>query len=168
MTECTRLSDRMAAVAHGRVDWSAEEAAHLGACAECGAEWRVMRVGALVGAEVARTLPTDFLATRVVAAVRAGRSSRGWWARLRWVVLPAAAAATVALLVLPGGRDAASSGSAAGTVEVGVLPELESLDATALESVLELLPATDAPVEIRGFDELSDDEVTQLLTSLEG
>src|SRR5512139_2282544 len=153
MTECTQLSDRMAAVAHGRSEWSAEEAAHLESCQDCGAEWRVMRAGALLGMEVARTLPAEFVATRVVAAVKAPRSARGWWPRLRWLAVPAAAAA-VALLALPDGRGPAAPG--AGTVEVGVLPELEPLDATALEAVLELLPSQDTPVEIRGFDELSD------------
>ena len=168
MTECTQLSDRMAAVAHGPADWSPQEVAHLAGCPDCAAEWRVMRAGALIGAEVAQTLPADFLATRIVAAVKAGRRARPWWARLRWLALPAAAAAAVVLMVWPGGTPRDRTGPGAAVAEFQVLPELEGLDASALESVLELLPASDRPLEIRGFEELSDDEVTRLLNSLEG
>lgn len=123
MTDCTRLSDRMAAVAHRRAAWSADEAAHLASCRDCAAEWRVFQVGTTLGAEVARTLPADFLATRVVAA-------------------PAA--------------------------QIALLPELESLDATDLETVLQLLPDPDGSAEIRILDELTDDEMTRLLNGLEG
>ena len=49
-----------------------------------------------------------------------------------------------------------------------MLPELESLEASDLELVLELLPDRAAPVEIRSFEELTDDEVTRLINSLEG
>ena len=168
MSECTQLSERMAAVAHGRNEWSATEKAHLASCADCTAEWRVMQAGAMIGAEVAATLPVDFVATRVVATLKIPAGSRGWWARLRWFALPVAAAAAVALVVFPRGGPASPGGTTTEVVEVSVLPELESLEASDLELVLELLPDRAAPVEIRSFEELTDDEVTRLINSLEG
>jgi hypothetical protein len=168
MTECTQLSDRMAAVVHGPAEWSSQEATHLAGCPDCAAEWRVMRAGALIGSGVAQTLPADFLATRIVAAAKAGGRASPWRARLRWLALPAAAAAVAVLMVMPGRTPRERTGSDAAVAEIQVLPELEGLDASALESVLELLPASDRPLEIRGFEELSDDEVTRLLNSLEG
>jgi hypothetical protein len=158
----------MAAVAHSRAEWRADEAAHLASCPDCAAEWGLMRAGVLVGADLARTLPADFLAVRVVAAVKARASVRPWWVRLRWLALPMAAAAAVALMVLPRGEPQGPAGTAGEIAEIQVLPELDGLDASALESVLELLPASDRPLEIRGFEELTDDEVARLLNSLEG
>lgn len=167
MSECTQLSDRMAAVAQGRSEWSLTESAHLVSCTDCAAEWRVMQAGAMIGSHVARTLPVDFLATRVVAAVTASARTRSRWLRLPWLALPAAAAAAVALVVLPGGEPA-SPGEVAVVAEVGLLPELEPLDASDLELVMELLPEPSGEIEIHSVDELTDDEVTRLLNSMEG
>lgn len=168
MSECTQLSDRMATVAQGRAGWSSAESAHLASCPDCAAEWRVMQAGARIGAHVAETLPVDFLATRVVAAVTASGRSRSWWLRLRWLALPAAAAAAVVLVVRPGGEPASSGEAAPVVAEAGLLPELEPLTASDLELVMELLPEPLGPIEIHSFDDLTDDEVTRLLNSLEG
>jgi hypothetical protein len=168
MSACLQLSDRMASVAQGRSAWSPAESGHLASCPDCAAEWRVLQAGARIGAHVAETLPVDFLATRVVAAVGGAARRRSWWLRLRWVTVPAAAAAAIALVVLPGGERAWSGGSSPGVAEVSLLPELDPLDASDLELVMELLPGPAEPVEIRSFEELTDDEVTRLLNSLEG
>jgi hypothetical protein len=168
MSECTQLSDRMATVAQGRAGWSAAESAHLASCPDCAAEWRLMQAGAMIGSHIARTLPVDFLATRVVAAATASARSRHWWRRFRWLALPAAAAAAVALVVLPGGQPASIGEPALVVAEAGLLPELEPLTSSDLELVMELLPEPSGTIEIHSFDELTDDEVTRLLNSLEG
>jgi hypothetical protein len=172
MSECTRLSDRMIAVAHGRAAWSADETAHFSECPDCLAEWQVVQRGAVLGAEVGRTLPADFIATRVVAGLRTGGA--GWWQgfrlpQWRWLALPVVAAVSLALVVLP--RGSGMPDSAAVAVEVadaGILPELDGLEESELESVLELLPAGEVREEIRSFDDLTADEVRRVLTSLEG
>jgi hypothetical protein len=77
-----------------------------------------------------------------------------------------AAAAGLVLVVRPGGSP--PQDAAAPAAQIALLPELESLDATDLETVLQLLPDPDGSAEIRILDELTDDEMTRLLNGLEG
>lgn len=165
MTVCTRLSDRMASVAHGREPWTSDEAAHLAGCADCRAEWGLMVRGVALGDEADRTLHPEFIASRVVAELRAGRRGvREWAARLRWLALPLAAAAVI--VVARGGPP--PGGEPLALAELGILPELGGLDEAELEQVLQALPSPQGTTDIRGFEELSEEEITMLLGNLEG
>jgi hypothetical protein len=173
MTGCTLLSERMAAVAHRRGTWSPAEERHLGACADCQAEWRLLQAGAGLGQDLDRTFPADLLATRVIARLRQPAPRllrpRVW----RWLAIPAAAAAAIGFMMLlrpspsPTGESTLrpSVTAAAG----GLLPELEELGTTELQSVLQLLPAVEDGVDdIHNYNDMTEDEVETILRSLEG
>ena len=169
MTDCTLLSDRMIAVAHGRAGWTAEDRAHLAACPGCSAEWSLVQRGARLGIAVGERLPAEFLATRVLAELRKPAPAR--FPRLRawrWVALPMAAA--LAMLVWrgqPSGTEPAAVVTVASSQ--GLLPELEGLDSSDLESLLDALPATESPIgDVRGLGDLDEDELQAMLRSMEG
>jgi hypothetical protein len=173
MTECALLSERMVAVAHRRATWSPDEAAHLAACGDCRAEWRLVQAGAQLGRDLERTFPAEMMATRVMASLRqpAPRPlpARAW----RWLAAPAAVAAAIALMLLRGpSSPLAGDRTPRPTVsaEAGaLLPELEELGTTELESVLQLLPSVDTPVEdIHNYNDMTEDELEGVLGSLEG
>ena len=169
MTDCTLLSDRMIAVAHGRAGWAAGDEAHLAACQACAAEWRLVQRAARLGINVGTELPADFVATRVLAELRQPVPA-GWpWRRAwRWLALPMAAAAA---LVVWRGRSPLPEESIGATVVAsqGLLPELEFLDASELDSLLDVLPATDAPVgDVGGLGDLDEDELQAMLRLMEG
>ena len=51
----------------------------------------------------------------------------------------------------------------------GLLPELEGLDSSDLESLLDVLPATESPVgDARGLGDMDEDELQAMLRSMEG
>ncbi len=86
MTHCEKLTDRMFLVAQGGSDWSAEEAAHLASCADCGAEWRLVQaaqgLGALAAsridpARVSRAGAGPACGSATLAADRLGEPPRG-------------------------------------------------------------------------------------------
>jgi len=174
MTECRLLSERMAAVAHQRGTWSPDQERHLVACADCQAEWRLMQAAARLGQDLEQTFPADVMATRVMASLRQPAPRlirpRAW----RWLAVPAAAAAAIAFLMLPGPASSPTSDRPAGstvTAEAGaLLPELEQLGTTELESVLQLLPAVqgDDVEDIHNYNDMTEDELEGILRSLEG
>ncbi|HEY0351736.1 MAG TPA: hypothetical protein VGC48_06410, partial [Gemmatimonadales bacterium] len=97
MTPCTSLSDRMPEVALGRSRWSEEEARHLAGCADCRAEWAVVRAGQALGASLPATDPAVTAARlreRLAAERRRTRTRIVWTTGL-------AAAAALALAVWP-------------------------------------------------------------------
>lgn len=165
MTDCIALTDRMPTVAHGQDRWTADEAAHLTDCASCAAEWRLMGQAMRLGDDAAARLQPEVVATRVLAQVRARRprpsGARLW---LRWAPMALAAMVVLAVvgregLITPGTR----------TVSAGdILPEFQDLTEAELQMLLEAMPSTDGVVEIRGFNDLTDDDVSLLLTNLEG
>ncbi len=67
MSHPIHLSDRMPQVARGTAPWSPEEMAHLTHCAECRAEWKVVELGAGLGAEMIGGMDLAGIAARVVA-----------------------------------------------------------------------------------------------------
>ena len=168
MTACSRLSDRMVAVASGLATWSAEEAEHLAGCPECGAEWRVARAGRALG----DSLPPPDLG-RLVRGVRARLTSEpaapravtpigGRRAGWRWVAVVAAAAVVVMAIRLGGRRTTIDA-----TAEpVGVLTELEELSPSELETVLTELEVAGSRDD-GSLGDLDADELEQVLHSWE-
>ena len=76
MTACERLSDRMPDVARGRARWTAEEAAHLAACADCLAEWDLVATTIRLGAKAPGTDPERHGGGRPAAGIRGPAVSR--------------------------------------------------------------------------------------------
>ncbi|HKP30810.1 MAG TPA: hypothetical protein VJU15_15465 [Gemmatimonadales bacterium] len=159
MNQCTRLSDRMPAVARGTERWSAAEEAHLGACGDCSSEW--VLVGRAAGLGDSVVLDIERVTGGVLSALRLPAPSRAAKV-LRWA-LPVALAASL-LLVLVRTRWTRPTGPAA--VTYSLLPEAESLSDSELESVLQLIPT--AEPNLGGVDSLSEDELTQIVKDLEG
>lgn len=178
---CEALSDRMPEVAKGLAAWAADEAEHLGWCADCQAEWAL--VAPLARAAHARPAPAvdaERLAAVVTAQLRARPRVLPFVRRAtgrRWVrpVLGLAAAAAVVFAFatvrpeLPGAEVARGTTVRAPTA----IPELDAL----LESELEvLLAAMDEPVPeyelqpsgIPRLGDLTADELEQLLETVEG
>jgi hypothetical protein len=98
MIECSELSGRMPDVVSGRSQWSPIEATHMAQCADCAAEWRIVRVGSALHAGLA--IDTNRLAHGILARLRAGGQVVSM-PRLPWrnFALGLAAAASVALAV---------------------------------------------------------------------
>lgn len=174
---CDILSDKMPRVINGEVGWTADEAAHLAACPECAAEWRLAVQARSLGDRAAAAIDPARLAAGVLVGVAARRRrdrTRGAW------VTTLAAAAAIALVVWTG-RNHGGSGAAVGpdtnltvTADAGFrlpLAELESLDSEQLQTVLDGL---DAPVgEVTpgpapSFGDLDDHQLERVLRSLEG
>ena len=136
---CQELSDRMPAVAGGAATWSPEEAAHLGACADCRAEWAVVSAGRLVGAQA--SVDADALAARVLHRLRTEPVVRRF-PRRRWLVCLAAAAVIAIILLparLPRGPAAPPSGGPAAPPLAVDVPGLDGLATGELAEVLESL-----------------------------
>jgi hypothetical protein len=207
MTICAELSERMPAVGLGREVWTDVERAHLADCADCRAEWEVVRAGAALGALLPIGDP-NVSAARVLLRVQAAQAQDRARQRLRTsVVIGAAAAALVVLAVWTGraGRPIARPSDstavvapsvAAGPRDTGsratmphktdaapqltsptstpvalALPELDGLDAEALDSVLRVLDQPVAgvgSVEAPDADDGGDRALEQALSGQEG
>lgn len=167
MTDCTRLSDRMPAVALATARWSPAEERHLAECPACAAEWVVVRGGARLGLAVQSSIDGEAIARGVLAQVRRGGAEAGRWRRhVPWLIPLAAAAALLLAIGLPRGTESPTAPPAG---ELTLLPELETLSAAELESMLELLPADGVvPTDVRSFEDLNEDELSVVLTGLEG
>jgi hypothetical protein len=175
MITCEAMTDRMPEVASGTTAWTAEEAAHLGRCPDCQAEWRLIEAARSLGAGAAARLDSGQAAARVLARLASERR-RVRWRRAGLGVALAAAAAL--LLVVWTGRTGPISSPGPTPVPGGLteafripVAELDSLDANQLESVLEDL---DAPLDqgrLTGappMGELDDVQLERVLRSLEG
>ncbi len=168
MTLCESVSDRIVQVAQGLGSWTASEAAHVAACPECAAEWRLVGMASELGARMPALDPArmaDRLHRRLAEAppdvVPIFRRRP-----MRWAVgLAAAAAAVLALrtATAPVGQPNLEAG-------VGVLSELDELSGQELASVLEVFDADDKPpaVDGPGLGDLTSDELERLLRGWEG
>jgi len=164
MTSCGRLSDRMVAVAHGLEVWTAEEREHLAACAECGAEWRLVQRGQSLGG----ALPQPDL-DKIVAGVgsRLAMESDGVVSidrgrRGRWWLGGLVAAALILVAVQYSSRPPEVPSAEA----VSFIPELEDLTATELEVVLDELDGAD-PSDDGRLGDLDVNELEQVLEAWE-
>ncbi len=169
MTSCELLSNRMVAVAAGLDAWTDEESRHLSVCADCGAEWRLVRQGRELGARLP-TLDLDRVAGGVRARLAAGPAGQD--ARVvpigsrrrgfRWLVGLATAAAVILAAWYANIRTEPAGESGAALV----LTELEGLTSSELEMVLTGLEAPSVPDGGR-LGDLSADELEQVLRSWE-
>jgi len=176
MTGCVRLSDRIPEVALGRSSWTAEEETHLRGCADCRAEWALVRAAAALGTRapiIPEPIAMAAAIQRRLARDRADRRQQ----RRAWSLAGLAAAAALAFAVWTG-RPERSTGvtardlpAATATQALVPLPELESLEPAELDSLLRMMEAPlvgsstlDAPT----LGELENSELEQVLASWEG
>lgn len=169
MMLCEAVTDRMALVRHGHAEWTAEEAAHLASCAECAREWAVVDAAARLGAGAAGRVDPARVGAAVLTRLGGERRRRRWW-RAGGLVGLAAAAALAILVVSRGPGQGPTTVAAGGDFYVPVA-ELESLDETQLEAVLEGLeaPITDGSLAAPpALGDLDDVQLERVLRSLEG
>ncbi|MEO8139083.1 MAG: hypothetical protein ABI742_05520 [Gemmatimonadota bacterium] len=172
MNDCESIQERIPLVAHGAAEWSEAEAAHLASCPDCSAEWCLIQTARRVGDAAAGHVNPTRVNQAVLARLAAGRRAARWKTR-GWIAGLAAAAAVI-LMVQVGNHRAgrAPDVPAAATAAFHVpLAELEQLDASQLESVLEGLDeplgshaAPDSPY----LGDLNDHQLERVLRSLEG
>ena len=161
MSDCTQLSDRMPEVAKGLLRWSASDEKHLAACADCSAEWDLVRRAAFLGASL-EPLDAERVAGNVITTLRAPAPRRSGLLA-RWVVPVALAAGLLVVLRLQWPSGAPGD---AGTV-LSLLPEAEWLSDAELESVIQLIPSSE-PADLRAVDSLTDEELNLMLEDMEG
>lgn len=176
MNDCDATVDRMTEFSATGRDLPGDVAAHLATCESCRANWRLLRASARVGASTAASIDSDRMAeavvSRLVAARRTDRTRRYW----TWGGVMAAAAA-IMLVVYTGrrpdqfGQQTASTITASsGNFEVPV-SGLDDLDTSELQAVYDQLDgalAGHGSVAAPHLEELSPDEMEQVLNSLEG
>jgi hypothetical protein len=166
---CEALSDRMPAVARGQAEWTEAEAAHVSACPNCGAEWRLVQRAARLGVRDGEAIAPARVAGAVLARLRAERRRR--WIRTGWLAALAAAAAVV-LLVWSGrqGRPGVEPGAAPAEFHLP-MAELDGLDQQQLQTVLDDLEGPlggTAASEVPSLGDLDDHQLERVLRSLEG
>jgi hypothetical protein len=176
MNDCMWLSDRMPAVALGRAGWTQEEADHLHGCSSCREEWELIQRTSRLGEEIMISYdasPAARAVTERLARVAPGYGSRGW----RTLAGLAAAAAIVALVWTGTSDTPPRPPLEAGSVVAGLqipLPELESLQAAELDSVLQTMDErlasglTITTMESPVLGDLNLDELQRVLDSWEG
>ena len=148
MTHCGWLSDRIPAVVLGRAEWTPQEMQHLQECRACQREWEVVRAASRHGEDRGVRIDTDAVATSVLRRLRE-KPAAPLFRRKTWAL----------------------GGLAAAQLEIP-LPELESLQAAELDSVLQAL---DEPNNLRDpaagepeLDDLDSDELERVLDTWEG
>jgi hypothetical protein len=192
MIQCGDMSDRMPEVALGRSAWSAEEQAHLDACSDCGAEWRLVQSTSNLGATIAPLRGPEVMTATVLGRI-AGERSAARSRRLTWLAAGLAAAAAIAIAVriprAPAGRPATAQPPspvatgprkptpsaptplvASGEPAVS-LPELQDLPEGELQAILGSLdePTSVSPaLDGTGFDNMDDHELEDVLAAWEG
>lgn len=169
MSPCERLSDRMPAVAAGREAWSVDDRRHLEGCADCAAEWQLVRAARALGAS--RSLGSDTMADTVLARVReAERMGRRRIVQVGGLVgLAAAAALAVSVLVRQPGVPVPAAGTP-GPVPLEL--RLAELDGASDEELGVVLAEFDPPISGEqsvgvGLDALEDSDVQRALSAWE-
>lgn len=168
MTICDELSERMPAVARGAAHWDAPALAHLPVCRECGAEWRVVSAAAALG-RAASTIDPEEVGRAVLRRLAASGGRRRRARRWLIAVTGLAAAAVIALMFWTPARPV--GGEPDGLPAPVFLPELDSLTAVQLESVLGSVDrplGTVRTLDATGLSGLSDDQLADVLQSMEG
>ncbi len=173
MTTCTRLSDEMPAITLGRRDWTAEEARHLADCADCRAEWELLRASARLGAGEAWNVDAPAMARRALAQVTARRHEPRHYGR--WLVSGIAAAAALVLLARVAPKSDSVRGSPPSTSSTAAvaldIPALDDLSADELRAVLAAVSGpsfdADAGLDLPELESLDSTELEQVLTDLE-
>ena len=161
------LQDRMPAVARGSTTWGAADQAHLASCAECRAEWNVIRAAVGVGVGIEREFAAAAAAQVVTARLRRERplSRRPL---LRSLVGLAAAAAIAFVFFRPTAAPVPATPAAA---EARMIPELDSLNIDELTLLADAVarPLSETPLgEDPALTDLDSTQLTRVLRSLEG
>ena len=116
MIQCDGLSDRMPEVALGRSTWRADEQAHLDACPDCQAEWRLVQTTSRLGASLPPLRSPEVMTAGILGRLsgeRAAARSR------RWTWMAAGLAAAAAIVIAVRGSRTPSSVPAPGTSRTG-------------------------------------------------
>ena len=165
---CERLSDRMPAVAHGRDQWSRYDQDHLRTCADCSAEWSLVRRTVEVGRGLDLVYPVR-MGQQVLHRL-ATEPSFPRWIRPLPVVGVAAAIVLLAILLSPG--DSVVPGIIKAEATVLEIPiELDSLTPDQLQTVLESIedPLTGpSSVDLPSLMDLDDQQLERVIRSMEG
>jgi hypothetical protein len=164
------LTDRIPDVLHGREAWTDADRAHLAACDDCAAEWRL--VSGVIAAGRQPTIDAAVLAEGVLRRLRAEpvvlpiRPRRSW----RGALIGLAAAASVALAFLVWQPNGTEQVAVVPTREPTMLPELDGLLEADLEIVLAYIaPVSDEPLgSVPRIGDLTDEELELLLAEVEG
>ena len=162
MIDCAELTDRMADVRHGREVWTDAEAAHLADCPKCAAEWRLVDAGAALHSDLA--ISPDRIRAAVLERLR--REPTTVVRRIPWrgvtLAITGIAAALVLFFALPRQQAAAPPTSAAVVATTPLIPELNDLSDSELESVVQMLQASVNDGGAGGLPRLGDLDETQL------
>lgn len=173
MTICDTLRERMPDVALGRASWTEAERLHLAGCADCAREWRVVAAGSVLGQQT--VVDVSAISERLLARLR-DEAAAPAVRRLPWrgagigIGLLAAAASVAILIGGPAIRFTAGT-QKANVTSVALLPELERLTESQLESVLSELDLPDvsvSPMRLPRLGDLTETQLEQLLLGLEG
>jgi hypothetical protein len=159
---CQELAERMPAVVRGSASWSAVEVEHLRVCADCRAEWALVRAGAAVAQGVSPDV--EAMAARVVGRLRTEPMMRPR-RPLRWVAAVAVAAAAVVLVVVPFATHRAPPVPPAPVPFSVDVPGLDGLGDAELERVLETveMPWTEtSTADSPSLDDLNDQELARV------
>jgi hypothetical protein len=188
MNACERLSDRMPDVAAGS-GWSAAEAAHLAGCADCTAEWNVVRRTAALGAGFTlRQEPATITRAVLDRVAEARRAERRWSGIVRRAAGTAAAASIILAAWVTLHRPHATSANpitnerpvaSTGTVRApdstaALTLDIAELDGLSTAELKDLLDRMDVPLSTGGTvdpsraGDLTHDELERVLRSLEG
>jgi hypothetical protein len=172
MSECTRLSDRIPEVALGRARWTPDQAAHLRACADCRAELALVQATIALGQKAPRLTDPAGMAEVVERRLVAQPPRRAW--RGSMAGLAAAAALVLAVWTRwparPAEREPVRAPTAAGQALVP-LPELELLEPSELDSLLQRMEtpvAGSSTLDAPSLGDLEDTELEQVLATWEG
>lgn len=173
MSDCDLLLDRMPLVALGRADWTPAEEQHLSGCESCQLEWRLLRVASQLGEQVGRSIDGAAAAGTLLDRIKQERKFHPY-RRRSWAFAPLVAAAAIAAVVWsdrPMSTPAVSapiSAALAGRSPIP-LPELENLQPTELDSVLQTMDApADSTLDPGNLNDLDYDELQQVLNTWEG
>jgi hypothetical protein len=175
MTDCETLLDLMPVVAAGRAIWPAGAEEHLRTCSDCRSAWQVVGAAARLGGNAPATIDYTAMAARVSGRVGAAR--RAERTRRTFGLLSLLAAAAITLIVWRGhpGAVTGTTGSVQLTPEARafVIPVsgLDELDTGQLQAIYQQL---DGPLGAGGsvggpaLEELSPDEMSQVLSTYQG
>lgn len=171
MSGCTRLTDRMPDVAHGRSRWTAEEAAHLATCADCRRELALVQAALTLGRNAPRLADPAAMAATIERRLAGARTRRRGVERIAGFGV--AAALLLALWTRwPERPIARPAGPVRPAAQALVpLPELELLDPVELDSLLQRMesPAVGgSTLDAPGLGDLEDTELEQVLATWEG
>jgi anti-sigma factor RsiW len=177
MTNCDDVTDRMVEFARADAALPGDFTDHLEQCESCRTNWRIIQAGAAVGSSAAAAIDSDRVArtvlSRLSAARIADRRRRRYWS---WGGLMTAAAALFLVVYTgrrPGGQSTVGTTGSSAAAGAFVVPVsgLDDLDASELQSVYDQLDGAlsgKASVAAPHLEDLSPDEMEQVLNSLEG